>query len=84
MKDLPHCTECGGLLRPHVVWFGENLDPAALHAAEAAVDSADICLVVGTSSVVYPAAGLVFSAVTRGVPVAEINPEPTPATSRVA
>ncbi|VDO04979.1 unnamed protein product [Rodentolepis nana] len=82
-KDLPHCIDCGGLLRPHVVWFGENLDPVDLGAAEQAALSADICLVVGTSSVVYPAAGLVLKAAKRGIPVAEINLEPTPATSAV-
>ncbi len=75
-------------MRPHVVWFGEHLDPTGLARAEACassrgVDGADACLVVGTSSVVYPAAGLALAAANRGVPVAEINMEPTPATSTV-
>nr|CDS31792.2 NAD dependent deacetylase sirtuin 5 [Hymenolepis microstoma] len=82
-KDLPHCIDCGGLLRPHVVWFGENLDPVVLENAEQAAISADVCLVVGTSAVVYPAAGLALKAAKRGIPVAEINLEPTPATSAV-
>ncbi len=66
-----------------MVWFGEHLDPVNLDAAEMAAHTADVCLVVGTSSVVYPAAGLALTAASRGVPVAEVNLEPTPATSSV-
>jgi NAD-dependent deacetylase len=67
----PHCA-CGALLRPDVVWFGEMLPEEALARAAAAVDSADLLLVIGTSGVVYPAAGFV----TRhsGLSI-EINPE---------
>ncbi|HME08466.1 MAG TPA: NAD-dependent deacylase [Bryobacteraceae bacterium] len=53
----PKC-ECGGMLRPGVVWFGEALPPGVWEAAEQAVRSSDLLLVVGTSGVVYPAAGL--------------------------
>ncbi|EUB64655.1 NAD-dependent deacetylase sirtuin-5 [Echinococcus granulosus] len=84
VKDLPHCGECGGLLRPHVVWFNEHLLPDDLRAAQAAAAAADVCLVVGTSSVVYPAAGLPISIAARGTPVAEVNVEPTPITPSVA
>ena len=56
IKDLPKCQTCGGLLRPAVVWFGENLDINVLNRAGDELDKCDICLVVGTSSVVYPAA----------------------------
>ena len=58
VEDLPRCTKagCGGLLRPHVVWFGESLDGHVLVAADEHLDSCDLCLVVGTSSIVYPAA----------------------------
>ena len=48
--------DCGGLLRPHVVWFGENLEFGVLQAADDHINSCDLCLVVGTSSIVYPAA----------------------------
>ncbi|EUC62246.1 NAD-dependent deacetylase sirtuin-like protein [Rhizoctonia solani AG-3 Rhs1AP] len=63
-KDLPRCEkdECGGLLRPGVVWFGESIP--GLNAIESLVEEADMCLVVGTSSVVYPAAG--FAGVVQG------------------
>ncbi|MEJ6023364.1 SIR2 family NAD-dependent protein deacylase [Ramlibacter sp. PS4R-6] len=70
----PHCGRCGNMLRPDVVWFGEMLPVAALTAAEEAADSCDLMLVVGTSGVVYPAAGLAYRA--RGH-VAVINPEPS-------
>lgn len=73
----PRCPVCGNLRRPAVVWFGEHLPPAALDAAEAAVQACDLMLVIGTSGVVYPAAGLVLGAHQRGVKVVIINPEPT-------
>ncbi|NIG57919.1 NAD-dependent protein deacylase sirtuin-5, mitochondrial isoform X2 [Pontoporia blainvillei] len=77
------CEEaaCGGLLRPHVVWFGENLDPAILEEAGRELALCDLCLVVGTSSVVYPAAMFAPQVSARGVPVAEFNIEATPAAS---
>jgi len=73
----PHCPVCGNLRRPAVVWFGEHLPQAALDAAENAVNRCDLMLVVGTSGVVYPAAGLVLGAHQRGARVVVINPEPT-------
>ncbi len=73
----PRCPVCGNLRRPAVVWFGEHLPPDALAAAEAAVQACDLMLVIGTSGVVYPAAGLVLGAHQRGVRVVIINPELT-------
>lgn len=73
----PCCPVCGNLRRPAVVWFGEHLPQAALDAAEAAVQRCDLMLVVGTSGVVYPAAGLVLGAHQRGARVVIVNPEPT-------
>lgn len=78
--DLPHCGECGGVLRPHVVWFGESLNPADLEGATHAATHCATLLVVGTSAVVYPAAGLIPMARARGIVVAEVNLETTPAT----
>ena len=72
----PHCPVCGALARPDVVWFGESIPAAALTAAEAATDC-DVLLSVGTSSVVYPAAGLVAMARRRGAFTVEVNPETT-------
>ncbi len=72
----PRCPSCGALARPGVVWFGEPIPPAALRAADAATDC-DIFLSIGTSSVVYPAAGLAAHARARGAFTVEINPETT-------
>jgi NAD-dependent deacetylase len=69
-----HCPACGGLLRPDVVWFGEMLPEAELAAATEAAETADVYLTVGTSGVVYPAAGLPLLAKQHGAYVAEINP----------
>lgn len=77
--DMPYCR-CGGLLRPHIVWFGENLDPADLDAATEAAASSDVFLAVGTSAVVYPAASLIPLARNHGARVFEINLEDTQAT----
>lgn len=73
----PRCSVCGNLRRPSVVWFGEQLPAAELEAAEDAAQHCDLMLVVGTSGVVYPAAGLVLSACQHGARVVMINPEPT-------
>lgn len=75
--DPPACTRCGGLLRPGVVWFGELLPTAAMARAEEAVEDADLVLVIGTSGLVHPAAGLPHLARARGIPVVEVNPSPT-------
>jgi NAD-dependent deacetylase sirtuin 5 len=54
--QLPLCNDCGGLLRPSVIWFGESLGSAVMDRAMEELDNCDLCLIVGTSSVVYPAA----------------------------
>ncbi|GIV58547.1 MAG: NAD-dependent deacylase [Bacteroidetes bacterium] len=69
------CVACGGLLRPDVVWFGEMLPVEAYEGAEAAARRAEVFLSVGTSAVVYPAAGLPLLAREHGAYVAEVNPE---------
>ncbi len=71
------CANCAGLLRPDVVWFGEWLPPDALEAAEKAAQQADVFLSIGTSAVVYPAAGLPQVAKKAGAYVAEINIAPS-------
>jgi len=81
-SNLPRCPHCGGLARPAVVWFGEPLDAAAVDRALGLL-SCDVFLTVGTSAIVYPAAGLVREAQARGAFTAEINLEPTPASSAV-
>ena len=78
----PRCGSCGGLARPAVVWFGEPLAAEDVAAAIQACQC-DLFLTVGTSAVVYPAAGLVHEARRRGAYTAEINSEPTPASEAV-
>jgi NAD-dependent deacetylase len=78
----PRCPDCGGLARPGVVWFGEAIPPAALREAGEAVDC-DVFPTVGTSALVYPAAGLVDEARARGAWTVEINPDATAATGEV-
>ena len=72
----PRCPSCGGLARPGVVWFGETLDPADLKLATEAC-ACDVFMVVGTSAVVHPAAGLADIARAHGAFLIEINPEAT-------
>jgi NAD-dependent deacetylase len=72
----PRCPSCGGLARPAIVWFGEAIPAAAMRAAHAAADC-DVFLSIGTSSMVYPAAGLLAEARARGAFTVAINPEPT-------
>jgi NAD-dependent deacetylase len=74
----PHC-HCGALLRPAVVWFGEALPESAWERAFEAAARAEVLLVIGTSAMVYPAAGLVQVACQSGARVAIVNPDPTPA-----
>lgn len=80
LATLPRCNQCGGMLRPDVVWFGEMLDEAVLATADAAAANADVCLVVGTSALVHPAASLPLRTRARGGVVIEVNPEETPLT----
>jgi len=83
LVDLPpKCPNCGALLRPGVVWFGEGLPTEAWAEAEKAARECDVFLVVGTSALVYPAAGLPEDALRRGKLVIEINPEETPLSPR--
>ena len=74
---LPRCAACGGLLRPDVVWFGEAIPAGPLTLAAAAAEECDVFLSVGTSSLVYPAAGLAEVALRRRATVIEINPNET-------
>lgn len=71
----PRCAACGGIERPDIVWFGEMLPRDVLEAASLAARDCQVLLVVGTSAVVYPAAGLVEIAASAGATVIEVNPQ---------
>lgn len=83
LLEPPSCGICGGRIRPGVVWFGEMLPEVALRRAGRLARECDVMLLVGTSGVVYPAAGLPSLALARGATVVEINTEPTPFTGLV-
>lgn len=76
----PLCPNCGAVLRPHVVWFGESLSPTVLHKAFQLSSECDVMFVIGTSALVQPAASLPLSAAEAGAKIVEINPDPTPLT----
>ena len=80
---LPSCAGCGSLLRPHIVWFGESLFSDDLECCSRALKHCDVLLVIGTSGVVYPAAGFASVAKEAGAFVAEINLDPTPQSALV-
>lgn len=72
------CFDCGDGMRPDVVLFGEILTPGAFELAAAAAGGCDLCFIIGTSGIVYPAANLPEIARTSGAYVCEVNPERTP------
>ncbi|MFZ0452196.1 MAG: NAD-dependent deacylase [Ignavibacteriaceae bacterium] len=72
----PKC-ECGGLIRPNVVWFGEYLPQDQFDASYLAAENADIFFIVGTSAIVYPAASLIYKAKESGAALVEVNIERT-------
>jgi NAD-dependent deacetylase len=82
LTGVPRCTKCGGLVRPDVVWFGENLPLEIFSRAESAARQCDIFFCIGTSAVVFPAASLPYTALDHGAFVVEMNLEPTDLSSR--
>jgi NAD-dependent deacetylase len=78
LKEIPPRCECGALLRPDVVWFGESLPEQDLADSHAALKECDLLMVVGTSAVVQPVASFPVIARNGGAFIVEINVEPTP------
>jgi NAD-dependent deacetylase len=74
----PACPDCGSPMRPGVVLFGEMLPASVYQLAAMRAAASQVCLVVGTSALVYPAAGLPELAKRAGAFLVEVNPEPTP------
>ena len=70
---VPDCTACGGVLKPDVVFFGENVPRARVDAAHAALARADAMLVVGSSLMVYSGYRFARTARERGLPLAILN-----------
>ena len=84
IETLPHCGTCGALMRPDIVWFGEPLDATILGEATRLASTAEVCLVVGTSAVVHPAAGLADLTRGGGGCIIEVNVASTPITDAAA
>jgi NAD-dependent protein deacetylase/lipoamidase len=78
----PRCPECGELIRPDVVWFGEPLPEDELRRAQLLSSGCDAMLVVGTSGAVFPAAALPLYALEAGAVVVDVNPEPSALSSQ--
>jgi len=77
VEAVPSCPRCRHAMRPDVVWFGELLPADAWSDAARAARTCQVFLSVGTSGVVYPAAGLVELAAQAGATIIEVNLEPT-------
>ena len=77
VDTLPQCDQCSGLMRPDVVWFGEALDEVILERAFRLARSADLCLVVGTSALVHPAASVPLATIGNGGKLIEVNLQET-------
>lgn len=74
---IPGCETCGGMLRPDVVWFGEELPEKAIFDAERAIEKTKLFFSIGTSALVYPAASMPLWAKNNGAYLVEINIERT-------
>jgi len=81
LKEIPPYCQCGALLRPHVVWFGESLPPEAIERAFEHSQQCELMFVAGTSAVVQPAASLPIIAKQKGAFIVEVNMERTPISS---
>ena len=71
--NVPECARCGGLLKPHVVFFGEGVPPSRVAEAFARLEAAEAVLVVGSSLMVFSGYRFVQAAVRDGKPVAAVN-----------
>ena len=75
--EVPDCPECGGLLKPDVVFFGEAMPVRETAEAQRRSSSCDLCIVIGSSLVVYPAALMPRYALQSGAKLIIINRDPT-------
>jgi NAD-dependent deacetylase len=74
---VPRCTQCGGVIKPDIVFYGENLDPLILSRAYEEFSHTDLCLVLGSSLTVQPAASFPYYASANGAPLVIVNAQPT-------
>jgi len=81
-EEVPVCIDCGGILRPDVVWLGESLPRSVLEKAIAATRGCEVFFSIGTSGMVQPAASLAFAAKNNKALLVEVNIDPTPLTEK--
>ncbi len=74
----PRCSECGGLLKPNTISFGQSLDPGELHRAEELAENCDLMLCLGSTLIVHPAAGFPAIAARRGAALIIVTLTETP------
>ncbi len=74
-EGIPECPECGSMLRPDVVWFGESLDSEVMASVYTNLENATVCLIIGTSGIVQPAAMFPIMVKQRGGTLIEFNVE---------
>jgi len=84
LARIPPQCDCGGILRPDCVFFGEMIPTEAMVRSQQISSGCDVMLVVGTSATVQPAASMPFIARDNGARIIEINPEPSPLTGRIS
>ncbi len=82
-SEIPPRCDCGGLLKPDFIFFGEQIPSAAAEGADRAARTCDLMLVVGTTGEVYPAGLLPHTAAETGARIVEINPEPSAYTGEI-
>ena len=76
-SDLPHCSRCTALQRPHILWFGESYWPGIIEESVAFAEIADAVLVVGTSGRVWPPIAIALRAQECGAVLIDVNPDPS-------
>jgi NAD-dependent deacetylase len=82
-EPVPSCADCGAALRPHILWFGENYWPGVIELCTHHARQADVCLVVGTSGMVWPPIAVAMAAKESGAYLIDVNPNPSQLTSHV-
>jgi NAD-dependent deacetylase len=82
--EVPECPECGGIIKPYTVLFGESMPAPAMEEAERRARGADVFVVVGSSLVVYPAAYMPAHAKAAGATLVIVNLTPTPSDAQAA
>jgi len=84
LSIIPPRCECGGILRPECIFFGEMIPPDYLSRSQQAAAQCDLMLVIGTSAIVQPASYMPIIAKDNGAKIIEINPEETPLTDMIS